>query len=153
MVLGCYYLTRHRPFAKGEGKIFSGVDEARMAYDAGEVSLQASVKCRINGEIKDTTVGRLLLWEIVPKGLSFEDSNIVLGKKQLAGLIDKAFRRCSAKDTVLLADRLKNIGTSMRPLRGSRSPSATWSFPRTSKRSLIMRPLKSAIFSSNTLTA
>src|SRR5205085_2748263 len=58
MVLGIYYLTRPREFARGEGKIFSGPDEVRAAYDHSEVDLQAKIICRIDGVRKDTTVGR-----------------------------------------------------------------------------------------------
>ncbi|MCB9528183.1 MAG: DNA-directed RNA polymerase subunit beta' [Myxococcales bacterium] len=112
IVLGCYYMTRELPFARGEGKVFSGPEEVRMAYDAGEVHIQARIKCRVRGKLYDTTVGRILMWEIVPKGLDFEEVNQVMGKKQLAGLIDSAYRRCKAKDCVILADRLKNLGYS-----------------------------------------
>ncbi len=110
IVLGCYYMTRSRPFAKGEGKVFSGPEEVRMAYDSGEVALQARIKCRLDGEVQETTTGRVLLWEIVPKGLNFELINRVLRKKELAALIDAAYRQCTSKETVILADRLKDIG-------------------------------------------
>ena len=110
IVLGCYYMTRERPNAKGAGKTFSGPEEVRMAYDAGEVELQAIIKCRIDGKVYDTTVGRSLMWEIVPAGLTFDVINKVMGKKELAGLIDAAYRKCTAKETVILADRLKDLG-------------------------------------------
>ena len=110
IVLGCYYMTRERPFAKGEGKVFSGPEEVRMAYDATEVALQAKVKCRIGDEIIDTTVGRVLMWEIIPEGMNFDAVNRVMGKKELKNLIDTAYRTCSAKATVVLADKLKNLG-------------------------------------------
>ncbi len=110
IVLGCYYMTRERPFVKGTDKVFSGQDEVRMAYDAGEVHLQARIKCRVDGRLVETTVGRVLLWEIIPQPLTFELVNRVMGKKELAALIDAAYRRCSAKDTVILGDRLKNLG-------------------------------------------
>ena len=72
IVLGCYYMTRSRAFALGEGKIFSDPDEVRMAYDSGIVHLQAKIKCRVDGELVDTTVGRCILWEIIPKPLTFD---------------------------------------------------------------------------------
>jgi DNA-directed RNA polymerase subunit beta' len=112
IVLGCYYMTRERPFALGTGKVFSGPDEVRMAFDANEVHLQAAIKCRVDGALVDTTVGRVLMYEIVPEGLSFDAVNKVMGKKELKGLIDAAYRKCMAKDTVILADRLKNLGYS-----------------------------------------
>jgi DNA-directed RNA polymerase subunit beta' len=112
IVLGCYWMTRDRPFARGEGRTFSGPDEVRMAFDNGEVHLQAKIKCRLDGTRVETTVGRVLMREIVPPELSFSLINRVLGKKELAALIDAAYRTCTAKDTVILADRLKNMGYS-----------------------------------------
>src|SRR5512147_1180643 len=64
IVLGLYYMTRDKPMVQGEGKAFASPDEVRIAYDQGEVNLQASVKVRINGNLVDTTVGRILLYEI-----------------------------------------------------------------------------------------
>jgi DNA-directed RNA polymerase subunit beta' len=66
IVLGLYYMTRERSSAKGAGKRFAGFDEVRIAYDQGEVELQAPVSVRFNGERVETTVGRVLLYEIVP---------------------------------------------------------------------------------------
>jgi DNA-directed RNA polymerase subunit beta' len=110
IVLGCYYMTRERPFSRGEGKILSGPEEVRMAYDGGELALQARIKCRLDGALQDTTTGRVLLWEILPEGLSFDLINRTLRKKELAALIDAAYRQCTSKETVILADRLKDIG-------------------------------------------
>jgi DNA-directed RNA polymerase subunit beta' len=115
IVLGMYYMTRPREFAKGEGKIFASIDEARAAYDHSEVELQAKVTVRLDqgdGVVKrfDTTVGRCLLWEIVPKRLGFEAINKVMDKKQLGGLIDLCYRLCGEKETVLLADRVRSLG-------------------------------------------
>jgi len=67
IVLGIYYMTRPIPGTRGSGKTFSNVDEVRSAYDAGAVSLHAEIKVRMGGERVDTTVGRILLWEIIPK--------------------------------------------------------------------------------------
>ncbi len=110
IVLGLYYLTRERVFARGEGRVFSSPDELRMAYDAGEVDLQAAVGLRLNGQRVQTTVGRVLLSEIVPKGTPFAAINKVLDKKATANLIDVVFRNAGDKATVILADRLKNMG-------------------------------------------
>ncbi|MBU0552711.1 DNA-directed RNA polymerase subunit beta' [Myxococcota bacterium] len=110
IVLGCYYMTRERPYAHGAGRRFADRGEVRMAYDAGVVELQAKIHCRLGGEMVETTVGRVLLGEILPPCLSFELVNQVMGKKQLAALINAAYRNCSAKETVILADRLKDIG-------------------------------------------
>ncbi len=110
IVLGCYYMTREQLFVRGHGKIFSGPEEVRMAYDNGQIHLQAKIKCKVDGELIETTTGRVLLYEILPGGMGFEHINHVMGKKELATLIDTAYRLCSAKDTVLLADRLKTVG-------------------------------------------
>ncbi len=110
VVLGIYYLTRERPFARGEGKVFSGPEEVRVAYDAGEVDLQARIQVRIEGRRHQTTVGRTLLREIIPDEIPFEMFNKVMDKKSLANLIDEAYKRCGSKKTVLLADRVRTWG-------------------------------------------
>ncbi|MBI5886495.1 MAG: DNA-directed RNA polymerase subunit beta' [Deltaproteobacteria bacterium] len=110
IVLGLYYLTRERPGVKGEGKYFSGYDEVRAAYDSEEAHLQAAVKVKRDGKLIDTTVGRILLSEVVPDCIKFEEFNKVMDKKRLADLIDLCYRRAGSKETVLLADRLKDLG-------------------------------------------
>ncbi|MEJ2689464.1 MAG: DNA-directed RNA polymerase subunit beta', partial [Deltaproteobacteria bacterium] len=110
IVLGLYYLTRERLMVKGEGRIFSSPDEVRVAYDHKEVHLQAKIKVRLNGEIVETTTGRILLYELLPEGMPFKTINKVLTKKELAKLIDFAYRHVGTKATVILADRLKDIG-------------------------------------------
>jgi DNA-directed RNA polymerase subunit beta' len=110
MVLGIYYMTRPREFAHGEGMLFASPKELRSAYEQGAVALQAKVKCRIDGKRYDTTVGRVLLWEIVPSRVSFDDVNKVLDKKQLGNLIDTCYRLTGEKETVLLADRIRTYG-------------------------------------------
>jgi DNA-directed RNA polymerase subunit beta' len=110
MVLGIYYMTRPREFARGEGHVFSSPEEVRAAYDHGEVELQAKVTCRIDGVRKETTVGRVLLWEIVPAKVGFDAINKVLDKKQLGNLIDSCYRLTGEKETVLLADRIRTFG-------------------------------------------
>ncbi len=110
IVLGMYYLTRAREFAKGEGKVFASPAEVRAAYDHGEVELQAKVTCRIDGKRKDTTPGRVILGEVVPKRIGFDAVNKVMDKKQLGNLIDTCYRLCGEKETVLLADRIRTLG-------------------------------------------
>ena len=110
MVLGIYYMTREVPFTRGEGKLFSCMDEVRIAYDAGEVDLHARIKVRLDGNRYETTVGRVLLYDIVPKELPFEVINKVMDKKSIADLIEECYRRAGNKATVLLADHLKDIG-------------------------------------------
>jgi DNA-directed RNA polymerase subunit beta' len=110
IVLGLYYMTRDRVFAKGEGKIFSSVDEARIAYDQGVAELHAKVQVRINGELVETTIGRVLLNELLPVNVPFSVINKVMNKKELAWLIDYTYRNAGTKETVILADRLKDMG-------------------------------------------
>jgi DNA-directed RNA polymerase subunit beta' len=110
VVLGCYYMSRERAFAKGEGKIFSSLDELRQAHDAGVADLQARVKVRIDGQLVETVVGRALIYEVIPEGIPFAAINKVLDKKSLAGLIDMCYRAGGQKKTVLLADRLRTLG-------------------------------------------
>ena len=110
IVLGAYYLTRERPFAKGEGVKFSSLRDVRSGYDAGVVDLQAIVDVRIDGKMVHTTVGRVLLFEIVPEGLSFDLVNTVMDKKTLGDLVNEVYRQLGNKATVLLSDRLRTLG-------------------------------------------
>jgi DNA-directed RNA polymerase subunit beta' len=110
IVLGIYYLTRARSKVKGEGMIFSDPEDVRRALDADVVSLHAKVQVRIGGELKETTVGRVILYDIIPQEISFDVINTVMNKKELANLIDNCYRLCGAKTAVLLADQLKDLG-------------------------------------------
>ena len=76
IVEGLYTITRERPGAKGEGKIFSGPDEVRIAYDQGQVALQAQIKVRMGGQLVKTTVGRIMLYDIVPPEIPFSEFNL-----------------------------------------------------------------------------
>jgi DNA-directed RNA polymerase subunit beta' len=110
IVLGIYYMTRAKKDVKGEGMIFSGPDEVRSALDAGAIDLHARIKVRIDSELKETTAGRIILYEIIPEEVSFDTINKLMNKKELANLIDYCYRLCGDKTTVLLADRLKDLG-------------------------------------------
>jgi DNA-directed RNA polymerase subunit beta' len=110
IVLGIYYLTRVRSGVKGEGMIFSDPEEVRSALDVDAVDIHAKIKVRIGGELKDTTVGRVVLYESIPKEISFDFINKLMNKKELANIIDNCYRMCGAKTAVLLADRLKDLG-------------------------------------------
>ena len=146
IVLGLYYATRARKFARGcardvklvdedSGKFtgnalrgaFSSVQEVRMAYDNGEVNLHARINVRVpdveddgtprldslgrpKRRLVQTTVGRVLIAEILPKRVPFDFVNKTLDKKALSALIDKCYREHRNKETVLLADRLRTLG-------------------------------------------
>jgi len=124
VVLGLYYMTRDRVNAQGEGMIFSDVDEVIRAYENNCVDLQARVKARIvetriDSKTKErtkhtitveTTVGRLLLWRVVPDGLSFELINRAMTKKAVTKLLDVSYRNLGLKDTVIFADQLMYTG-------------------------------------------
>ncbi|MFN8543011.1 MAG: DNA-directed RNA polymerase subunit beta' [Candidatus Binatia bacterium] len=116
IVLGLYFMTRERLGAQGEGRAFSSFDEVRIAYDQGEVSLQARIRVRVpkeaggTGQLVDSTAGRVVLYEIVPREISFAEVNKVMKKKELGALIDLAYRHAGNKATVIFADRLKDLG-------------------------------------------
>jgi DNA-directed RNA polymerase subunit beta' len=124
VVLGLYYATRDRINGKGEGLVFANLTEVQRALDADVVELTAKVavrltewnKDKVTGEfvpstsLVDTTVGRALLSEILPKGLPFSNINKALKKKEISKLINVAFRKCGLKDTVVFADKLLQNG-------------------------------------------
>ncbi|OPX37056.1 MAG: DNA-directed RNA polymerase subunit beta' [Desulfobacteraceae bacterium 4484_190.2] len=118
IVLGIYYLTRERPFSKGEGKAYSNPLEVRIAYDAGELDLHASIKVRIEGKLQETTTGRVILYEILPETLPFALINKVMSKKELRTLINESYRGAGIKSTVILGDRLKDMGYKYATLSG-----------------------------------
>jgi DNA-directed RNA polymerase subunit beta' len=118
IVLGIYYLTRPREGLKGEGRRFSSLDEVRIAFDAGEIKVQTKIHVRVNGKILESTTGRVLLYEVVPPEVPFEQVNRVMKKKDLAELIDVAYRVCGQKATVILSDQLKTLGYSYATLSG-----------------------------------
>jgi DNA-directed RNA polymerase subunit beta' len=124
VVLGLYYTTRDRTNGKGEGLVFSDTGEVRRAFDAGELDLNARISVRLTEWTKDkatgefvpstklweTTGGRALLSEILPKGLPFSNINKALKKKEISKLINVSFRKCGLKETVVFADKLLQSG-------------------------------------------
>ncbi|TNE83266.1 MAG: DNA-directed RNA polymerase subunit beta', partial [Gammaproteobacteria bacterium] len=123
VVLGLYYMTRERASAKGEGMVFADIKEAHRAYGAGQVDLQANVKVRVKQvtfdedgarneslSVVETTVGRALLFDIVPDGLPFELVNKPMVKKAISNLINTCYRDAGLKDTVIFADQLMYMG-------------------------------------------
>ncbi len=89
---------------------FSSPEEVRVAYDQGVINIRDEVSIMLNGQKVDTTVGRIILREIVPDTIPFDVINRVMDKKEMANLIDQCYRLCGNKETVILCDRLKNLG-------------------------------------------
>ncbi|MDP2575956.1 DNA-directed RNA polymerase subunit beta' [Vibrio penaeicida] len=123
VVLGLYYMTRDKINAKGEGMYLAGPEEAEKAYRTDSVELHTRVKVRItetvvdedgnsttNTGLVDTTIGRAMLWQIVPSGLPFSLVNQKLGKKQISTLLNEAYRKLGLKDTVIFADQIMYTG-------------------------------------------
>ena len=118
VVLGLYYMTRERINAKGEGMRFADIKEVERAYQADEVHLQAKIEVRLDlyeGDKKhfrriQTTVGRALLSQILPEGLSFDLINKSMNKKAISALINQCYRQLGQKETVILADQLMYTG-------------------------------------------
>ncbi len=108
IILGVYYLTKIKPGDKGEGMIFSDQHEVLMALDEERVGLHALVKVRINGELIETTPGRVVFNQIVPDELGF--INELLIKKIFSGLIYKMFTRLGNEKTAQFLDDLKDLG-------------------------------------------
>ncbi|GAB4320499.1 MAG: DNA-directed RNA polymerase subunit beta' [Candidatus Zixiibacteriota bacterium] len=108
IVLGCYYLTKDRPGAKGEGMCFTSTDEALMAENFGEISLHALVKIRIGNEMVETTCGRVIFNEIIPEEVGY--FNEVASKGKLEGLVLETFRAVGPHRAAEFLDKLKNLG-------------------------------------------
>jgi len=111
MVLGCYYLTQIHPGKKGEGMIFSSPDEALRAESHGIVDLQAKVKIRIDGKIRETSIGRMLFNAILPDAIEYREQ--VFRKKDLENIIGEIFEKTDIETTAKTADAIKKIGFEM----------------------------------------
>ena len=131
VVLGLYYMTREKINAKGEGMYLAGPEEAEKAYRTKSAELHARVKVRITETVVDedgnsttetkmvdTTVGRAMLWQIVPSGLPYSIVNQKLGKKQISNLLNEAYRKLGLKDTVIFADQIMYAGFAYAALSG-----------------------------------
>ncbi len=123
VVLGLYYLTRDRVNGLGEGMVFTDAKEAEKAYRTGVAELHARVKIRITEHVKnaegefeavtairDTTIGRAIMWQVCPKGLPYDLIDRPLGKKPISKLINHAYRNLGLKATVIFADQIMYTG-------------------------------------------
>ncbi|WP_035586563.1 DNA-directed RNA polymerase subunit beta' [Hippea jasoniae] len=111
MVLGVYYMTKARENQKGEGMVFSSPKEVRIAYENGVCGLNAKIKVKMDdGDIYDTTVGRVLFYEIVPKTVPFSKINKVFKKKDLSALITYLYKHTELPVVVKFLDDVKDLG-------------------------------------------
>ncbi len=108
MVLGCYYLTIVKPEAKGQGKSFGSLEEAKLAYESGVVELGAEIEVRDNGDRMKTTVGRILFNDALPHQLRFY--NKVVDKSATRSLVSECVRLLGNDATALVLDKLKQLG-------------------------------------------
>ena len=123
VVLGLYYMSREKVNAKGEGSIFIDSSEILKALDSKTVELQTKCEVRITEKLrnaeggfdeitsrKKTTVGRALIWDIVPDGMPYELVNVDMTKKNISRLINYSYRYLGIKETVILADQIMYLG-------------------------------------------
>jgi DNA-directed RNA polymerase subunit beta' len=123
VVLGLYYMTRERVNAKGEGMVFANINEVIRAFNTQNVHLQARIKVRLtevlksedgtktsNTKVVSTTVGRVILFTIVPDGLPFALVDHKMTKKNISNIINHCYRNVGLKETVIFADQLMYMG-------------------------------------------
>ncbi|MCL4140820.1 UNVERIFIED_CONTAM: hypothetical protein GTU68_035601 [Idotea baltica] len=111
VVLGLYYMTREAINVQGEGRVFADLQEVDRVFHGGDASLHAKVKVRINEVIKEKdAIGRALLFQIVPDGLSFDEVNQPMKKKAISKLINQCYRIVGLKETIIFADQLMYMG-------------------------------------------
>jgi DNA-directed RNA polymerase subunit beta' len=129
MVIGSYYLTIHREGAKGEGMYFSSVDEAILAYNTGNIELQAMINVRVTKEVRgemktgiiQTTTGRLIYNTAIPQDLGYMDRSLpenelkfevdnLVDKKQIGKIVDLCFAKLGPTKTSFVLDEIKRLG-------------------------------------------
>lgn len=119
MILGLHYMSKMREGAKGEGIVFGTVNEVITAYQFGQVDLHAQIKLRLpNNEIVQTTTGRVVLYEALPKGADFNWVNKVLKKSDLRKLVERVYYRFGSPATVVSLDKIKKLGFQYSTLAG-----------------------------------
>ena len=129
MILGSYYLTIQKDGDKGEGRVFKDTNEAIMAYEQQQITLQSKIKVRVEKEIDgvlyhkmlDTSLGRLIFNQIIPQDIGFVkrdtpeqqldlEIDFLVGKKQLSQIVDHCFEAHGAHDTAMVLDDIKRFG-------------------------------------------
>ncbi|UTO04133.1 DNA-directed RNA polymerase subunit beta' [Moraxella sp. FZLJ2107] len=132
VVLGLYYISRACVNAKGEGMVFSTVNEALRAIGSDDLSVNAKIKVRVaetildektgektsHTEIKETVAGRLLIWNIMPEGMAFSECNTEMTKKNISKLLNSCYRKLGVKESVMFADQLMYLGFAQATLSG-----------------------------------
>lgn len=132
VVLGLYYISRSHINAKGEGMVFTTVNEALRAIGSDDLSVNAKIRVRVTEkykheetgelvertEIKDTVAGRLLIWNIMPEGMAFAECNVEMTKKNISRLLNSCYRKLGVKDSVMFADQLMYLGFAQATLSG-----------------------------------
>ena len=122
VVLGLYFVSREKINAKGDGSIFASVNEVKRALFSKAVEIQSKIQVRITEKVKnddgeieskthrvETTVGRALIWEILPEGMPYDIINLDMTKKNISNVINYCYRNLGTKETVVLADQLMYI--------------------------------------------
>jgi len=111
MIIGLHYMTKMRRHARGDGAVFASEKEVIMAYSCGAVDLHAMIKMRVNSEaIVDTTVGRALLYDVLPEGADFTLLNKLLRKSDIAKLVEHVYFKFGAERTVQFLEKIKELG-------------------------------------------
>lgn len=108
MVMGCFYMTKDRPGSKGEGKCFSNIDQALTAYNNGVLDTHAIIKVRIDGEMVETTPGRIMFNEMLPD--VDKQYHVTFGKSQLKKLIARLYDEHGFAETAELINKIKDFG-------------------------------------------
>ncbi len=116
IVLGCYYLSKEKKGAKGEGFVFSNPDEVIVAYNDKEVALHAKIKVRVKGSLVETTVGRVIFNQLLPENVPYYDA--LLNKSKLNAIIADTYKKAGHHRTIQLLDDLKDLGFEFATLAG-----------------------------------
>ncbi|MCL4360743.1 DNA-directed RNA polymerase subunit beta' [Candidatus Dependentiae bacterium] len=110
MVLGLHYITKVRANVAGENTIFTNTSEVVSAYQYKQVDLHARIKVRIDEQLVDTTTGRVLFYEALPKGSDFNWVNKIMTKSDIAKTIERIYHRFGSDETVKCLDKIKKLG-------------------------------------------
>ena len=108
MILGLYYITKERAGVKGEGLAFYSEEEAIVALNEGRVDIHAKVKVRINGVLVETTPGRVIVNQYVPKELGFQ--NVLMKKGAVKSIISQVIKTCGVARAAQFLDDIKDLG-------------------------------------------